>query len=78
MALTLTHDERVELERRVRSLKIRAEDARVERGQERQRPVAGILEPMAFGAPRRQRQDGVSSRSSAWICDFSSTANTAA
>src|SRR5438132_12615955 len=28
MALTLTSDERVELERRVRSLKIRAEDAR--------------------------------------------------
>jgi transposase len=28
MALTLTHDERTELERRVRSLKIRAEDAR--------------------------------------------------
>jgi hypothetical protein len=28
MALTLTNDERVELERRVRSLKIRAEDAR--------------------------------------------------
>ena len=28
MALTLTTDERTELERRVRSLKIRAEDAR--------------------------------------------------
>ena len=28
MALTLTVDERVELERRLRSLKIRAEDAR--------------------------------------------------
>ena len=28
MALTLTSDERVELERRIRSLKIRAEDAR--------------------------------------------------
>jgi hypothetical protein len=28
MALTLTADERTELERRVRSLKIRAEDAR--------------------------------------------------
>ena len=28
MALTLTHDERTELERRVRSRKIRAEDAR--------------------------------------------------
>ena len=28
MALTLTNDERTELERRVRSLKIRAEDAR--------------------------------------------------
>src|SRR4029450_4639315 len=32
MALTLTSDERAELERRVRSLKIRAEDARRARG----------------------------------------------